>query len=85
MPTTTLFVTHDIEEALFLADRIIVKSARPGRVIDDIRLPFARPRHGELVTENAFVRLKRHILNLLRRSDNSSPPARLSPIRLPGE
>ncbi|MEH2549787.1 NitT/TauT family transport system ATP-binding protein [Bradyrhizobium sp. AZCC 2262] len=80
IPTTTVFVTHDIEEALFLADRIIVMSARPGRVIDDIRLPFARPRHAELVTENEFVRLKRHILNLLRRPDNSAPLPRLSPL-----
>ena len=80
IPTTTVFVTHDIEEALFLADRIIVMSARPGRVIDDIRLPFARPRHGELVTENEFVRLKRHILNLLRRPDHASPLPRLSPL-----
>jgi NitT/TauT family transport system ATP-binding protein len=81
IPTTTVFVTHDIEEALFLADRIIV-SARPGRVIDDIRLPFARPRHGELVTETEFVRLKRHILNLLRRPDGEAPLPRLSPLGL---
>jgi len=80
IPTTTVFVTHDIEEALFLADRIIVMSARPGRVIDDIRLPFARPRHGDLVTETEFVRLKRHILNLLRRPDHASPLPRLSPL-----
>ncbi|MBX9649054.1 MAG: ABC transporter ATP-binding protein [Xanthobacteraceae bacterium] len=85
IPTTTVFVTHDIEEALFLADRIIVMSARPGRVIDDIRLPFARPRHSELVTEHEFVRLKRHILNLLRRPDNSPPLPRLSPLGVPGE
>ena len=80
IPTTTVFVTHDIEEALFLADRIIVMSARPGRVIDDLRLPFARPRHGDLVTEHEFVRLKRHILNLLRRPDDAAPLPRLSPL-----
>ena len=50
------------------------------RVIDDIRLPFARPRHGDLVTETEFVRLKRHILNLLRRPDHASPLPRLSPL-----
>lgn len=69
IPTTTVFVTHDIDEALFLADRIIVMSHRPGRVIDDIRLPFARPRHADLVTEPDFVRLKRHVMGLLRHRD----------------
>jgi len=66
IPTTTVFVTHDIDEALFLADRIIVMSARPGRVIEDLNLPFARPRRPDLVTEPEFVRLKRHVMNLLR-------------------
>ncbi|NEV01889.1 ABC transporter ATP-binding protein [Bradyrhizobium uaiense] len=80
IPTTTVFVTHDIEEALFLADRVIVMSARPGRVIDDIRLPFVRPRQSELVTESEFVRLKRQILDLLRHPDNPPPLARLSPL-----
>ncbi|WP_456856735.1 ABC transporter ATP-binding protein [Bradyrhizobium sp. USDA 4501] len=84
IPTTTVFVTHDIEEALFLADRIIVMSARPGRVIDDIRLPFGRPRQSELVTESEFVRLKRHVLELLRRSDNTASLPRLSPLGMAG-
>jgi NitT/TauT family transport system ATP-binding protein len=72
IPTTTVFVTHDIDEALFLADRIIVMSARPGRVIEDTILPFDRPRHPQLVTENEFVRLKRHVLELLRRPEETS-------------
>jgi NitT/TauT family transport system ATP-binding protein len=41
---TVLFVTHDLGEALTLADRIILLSARPGRLKEDIRVPFARPR-----------------------------------------
>jgi NitT/TauT family transport system ATP-binding protein len=80
IPTTTVFVTHDIDEALFLADRIVVMSARPGRVIEDVVLPFARPRSHDLVTEPEFVRLKRHVMQLLRRPEGSEPLARLSPL-----
>jgi NitT/TauT family transport system ATP-binding protein len=65
IPTTLIFVTHDIDEALFLADRVIMMSARPGCVIEDIRVAFARPRRPELVTDIEFVRLKRHFLDLL--------------------
>jgi len=80
IPTTTVFVTHDIDEALFLADRIVVMSARPGRVIEDVVLSFARPRSHDLVTEPEFVRLKRHVMQLLRRPEGSEPLARLSPL-----
>ncbi|MCP3380721.1 ABC transporter ATP-binding protein [Bradyrhizobium sp. CCGUVB4N] len=83
IPTTTVFVTHDIDEALFLADRIVVMSARPGRVIEDIALPFARPRSQDLVTEPEFVRLKRHVMQLLRRPEGREPLARLSPLGVP--
>ena len=83
IPTTTVFVTHDIDEALFLADRIVVMSARPGRVIEDVALPFARPRSHDLVTEPEFVRLKRHVMQLLRRPEGSEPLARLSPLGVP--
>ncbi|MFX6830787.1 ABC transporter ATP-binding protein, partial [Acinetobacter baumannii] len=65
---------------LFLADRIIVMSARPGRVIEDLRLPFARPRSPDLVTEPEFVRLKRHVRGLLRPPEKAAPLPRLSPL-----
>ena len=81
--TTIIFITHDIDEALFLADRILVMSPRPGRVIDEIRLDFARPRHPDVMTSNHFTRLKRHCLDLLHPQASITPLARLSPLGPP--
>jgi NitT/TauT family transport system ATP-binding protein len=62
---TILFVTHDIDEALFLGEKVYVMSARPGRIIDTIAVDFAHPRSYELSTEPAFVELKRRIQHSL--------------------
>ncbi|MDR3516722.1 MAG: ABC transporter ATP-binding protein [Azospirillaceae bacterium] len=65
--STVLFVTHDIEEALFLADRVAVMSRRPGRITLDIPIPFPRPRCYEaLIADPAFSRLKQDIVRILR-------------------
>jgi NitT/TauT family transport system ATP-binding protein len=80
--TTVVFVTHDIDEALFLADRILVMSPRPGRIIEDLPVDFARPRRTELVTTPEFMRLKRHCLDLLSHQEGRQLP-RLSPLGLP--
>ncbi|MFA5495330.1 MAG: ABC transporter ATP-binding protein [Porticoccaceae bacterium] len=80
--TTVVFVTHDIDEALFLADRILVMSPRPGRIIEDLHLDFARPRQPDLVTSPEFMRLKRYCLELLRHDEGRTLP-RLSPLGMP--
>lgn len=72
--TTVLFVTHDIDEALYLADRVLVMSPRPGRIIADLALDFPRPRDTRLVTSADFVRLKRHCLELLDHDDGRQLP-----------
>jgi NitT/TauT family transport system ATP-binding protein len=65
--TTTLFVTHDVDEALLLSDRVVVFSERPGRIMASIAVTFSEAdRSQELKLDEAFLRLKREILKLLR-------------------
>ncbi|QAU33931.1 ABC transporter ATP-binding protein [Janthinobacterium sp. 17J80-10] len=78
--TSIVFITHDIDEALFLADRILVMSPRPGRIIEEIPLEFARPRNAELLTSSRFTQLKRHCMALLHPEANVEPLERLSPL-----
>jgi NitT/TauT family transport system ATP-binding protein len=54
---STLLVTHDVPEALFLADRVVVMSGRPGRVVKTVQVPFARPRHPDVMRTEAFHQL----------------------------
>lgn len=78
--TTVVFVTHDIDEALFLADRIVVMTPRPGRIQEIIRVPFARPRAAEIVATPEFGQLKRHCLELLHVRSKEDELPRLSPL-----
>ena len=81
--TTVVFVTHDIDEALFLADRLLVMSARPGRILEDLRLDFPRPRDADLLTAPDFAALKRHCLQLLHRGEADAPLPRMTPLGPP--
>jgi NitT/TauT family transport system ATP-binding protein len=63
---TIVFVTHDIDEALFLSDKIYVMSARPGRIQSKVAVPIARPRAIEVTTSDGFNAMKREILHLIR-------------------
>ena len=58
---TVLLVTHDLKEAAYLASRICVMQARPGRIVDDSEVPFARPRTIEVSFEPEFVTLTQRL------------------------
>jgi NitT/TauT family transport system ATP-binding protein len=65
--TTILFVTHDVDEALYLADRVLVMSARPGRIREHLHVPFERPRDIEdLAADPEFGRLRQRVLHVIR-------------------
>jgi ABC-type nitrate/sulfonate/bicarbonate transport system ATPase subunit len=59
---TILFVTHDVEEAVYLGDRVVVMKARPGRIVSERAVDLARPRAPELKVDPAFTRIRREIL-----------------------
>ena len=63
---TVLFVTHDIEEAVLLADRVCVMTARPGRIKKSIEVRMPRPRSIESTTSPEFNALRREVLDLIR-------------------
>jgi NitT/TauT family transport system ATP-binding protein len=63
---TILFVTHDVEEAIFLSDRVFVMTARPGRIKAEIEVPLDRPRNYEIKTSETFLHLKQRALALIR-------------------
>ncbi len=62
---TVMFITHDVEEAVYLADRVIVLSARPGEIKRELKIDLPRPRHQGVIAEPAFGKLVRKLLEEL--------------------
>jgi NitT/TauT family transport system ATP-binding protein len=63
---TVLFVTHDIDEAIFMGNRVVVMSARPGRIKCDLPVPLPHPRHYAMKTTPAFAELKARLTEEIR-------------------
>jgi ABC-type nitrate/sulfonate/bicarbonate transport system ATPase subunit len=63
---TVLFVTHDIEEAIFMANRVAVMSARPGRIKSDVRIELPHPRHYTMKTTPEFSAYKARLTEEIR-------------------
>jgi NitT/TauT family transport system ATP-binding protein len=65
---TSLLITHSVDEAILLSDRILVMSGRPGRVIEEITVGMSRPRERGMETTQEFVELRQHVWELLSAS-----------------
>lgn len=65
--TTVLFVTHDVDEAIFLADRVLVMSASPGQIIGDLEIPLQRPRAPEISADPVYIEKRTQCLSLIRK------------------
>lgn len=63
---TVLFITHDVEEAILLADKVVVMTARPGQVKDVLDVDLGRPRDSEVVTTDRFTELRERALSVIR-------------------
>lgn len=63
---TVIFVTHDVDEAIFLADRIVVLTARPGRIKSIVPVQLPRQREYDMVTSEAYLKIKREVLSMIR-------------------
>jgi ABC-type nitrate/sulfonate/bicarbonate transport system ATPase subunit len=63
---TALLVTHDIDEAIYLADRTVLMTAHPGRVQEIIRVDLPRPRRYDMRSEPRFIALRDHVTKVIR-------------------
>ena len=63
--TTVLMVTHDVEEAVYLSNRIYVMAARPGRVADVVQVPFGNQRGPAIMRDPRFLDLRDELSDLL--------------------
>jgi len=73
---TVVFVTHDVEEAIFLSDEIVVMGTRPGRIVETITVPVGRPRERTSALSSEFIKIKERCLALLSADAPNDAPLR---------
>lgn len=64
--TTVVFVTHDVDEAVFLADRVLIVSAAPGRIIEDLQIKLPRPRSTDMATQADYIQARQFCLDTIK-------------------
>ncbi len=66
---STLFITHDIDEAILLSDRIYMMTGKPGKITEEIRIQAPKPRNKEFIVSEEFMKYKKQILNILEQEN----------------
>ncbi|SEF99404.1 NitT/TauT family transport system ATP-binding protein [Thalassococcus halodurans] len=64
--TTVVFVTHDVDEAVFLADRVLIMSTAPGRIIEDVKIDLPRPRSTDMASSPEYVQARQFCLDTIK-------------------
>ena len=77
---SVLFITHDIEESIFLSDRVFVMTARPGRIKAEIAVPLPRPRTPEMTSSTEFIAMVQQLKSLIREESLAAMGSELKEI-----
>jgi NitT/TauT family transport system ATP-binding protein len=84
LKTSVLFVTHDIDEAIFLSDRVYCMTARPGTIKAEVAIPLARPRQPSMMMSSEFLTLRRGFMGLIREESLKAIGGELNDVALQG-
>jgi NitT/TauT family transport system ATP-binding protein len=72
-PKTVVFITHNMDEAIFFSDRILVMGTRPGRIVEEVRVDLPRPREADAVrASREFATMREHLWSLLSQGDKAA-------------
>jgi len=84
LKTSVLFVTHDIDEAIFLSDRVYCMTARPGTIKAEIAIPLERPRQQSMMMSSEFLALRRGLMSLIREESLKAMGGDVNEVALQG-